>query len=352
MNRRTGPALALLVLCLSTANSFASQCDGAGVSATQAAVQAQCCPARRHGAYVSCAAHIARTAIRAHVLSPACKHRILRAQCAVPTTTTAASTTTTSSPVTTTSTVVATTTTFTATTSTTTTTDDGPHKGTTSTTTLPPPSTTSTSSTTSTLPQASTTTAPPTTTTLPPPLFTGTTTTLPVTQEICGNCIDDDGDGVTDFEDPACCAQTLPLAVQRMVLKPLGLHVHGHRLKMKARYAVPAPALFDPAAQDTTLQIADAQGELFCQTITANHWMHPRRPLYRFKDKQGRFAGGLKKGRFKVKRNGMVLFRTRGKQVALRPTDGDTIVVTVRVGTQCARETMSLRTAKTALVFP
>ena len=155
-----------------------------------------------------------------------------------------------------------------------------------------------------------------------------------------------------DYEDPDCCAQGLPLAVKRMVLKPMGLHVHGNRLKVKARYAASASALFDPTAQDTTLQISDANGELFCQTIAAAHWKHPHRRLYRFKDKTGLFAGGLKRGRFKVNRNGSVMFRTRGKKVELRATGGDNVLVTVRVGNQCARERMNLRTTKKALVFP
>ncbi len=170
--------------------------------------------------------------------------------------------------------------------------------------------------------------------------------------EICGNCIDDDGNGLTDYEDPACCAETLPLAVKRMVLKPLGIHVHGNRLKVKARYAVASPTLFDPITQDTTLQISDAKGQLFCQTVAAANWKHPHRRLYRFRDKKGLFAGGLKKGRFKVKRNGAVMFRTRGKKVNLRAIDGNSVLVTVRVGNQCARETMNLRTTKKALVFP
>jgi len=121
---------------------------------------------------------------------------------------------------------------------------------------------------------------------------------------------------------------------------------------VKARYAVSTPTLFDPVSQDTTVQISDASGELFCQTIAAPHWKHPQARLYRFRDKAGLFAGGLKQGRFKVKRNGGVMFRTRGKNVELRSTDGDKVLVTVRVGNQCAHETMSLRTTKKALVFP
>ncbi len=171
-------------------------------------------------------------------------------------------------------------------------------------------------------------------------------------RETCGNCIDDDGDGLVDYEDPDCCREAGALVVERMTLEPAGLERRGNRLAMKARYATSVPPLFDPLAQDTTLQLSDAHGPLFCQTIARAHWKRAHRRRYRFKDGRGRFAGGLEKGRFKVKRNGSVLFRAHGKNVILRATDGDDILVTVRVGNQCTRATMSLRTTKKALRFP
>src|SRR5438876_2084675 len=170
--------------------------------------------------------------------------------------------------------------------------------------------------------------------------------------EMCGNCIDDDGDGLVDYEDADCCSQAGALVIERMTLEPAGLKLRGNRLAMKARYATSVPPLFDPVAQDTTLQMSDAHGPLFCQTIARAHWKHPHRRRYRFEDRRGRFAGGPEKGRFKVKRNGSRLFRGHGKHVTLRATDGADILVTVRVGDRCTRATMSLRTTRKALRFP
>ena len=169
-------------------------------------------------------------------------------------------------------------------------------------------------------------------------------------REVCGNCIDDDGNGLTDYEDPACCAAEMPLAVKRMLLKSIAAKLRGNRLRLKARYATGAQ--FDPTTQDTTIQIADAGGEVFCQTVAASHWKRSHKRVYSFKDKRGAFAGGLAGGRFKARRNGVVRFRTRGRKVVLRPIDGDRVLVTLRVGNQCARETMTLRTAKKGLDFP
>jgi hypothetical protein len=38
--------------------------------------------------------------------------------------------------------------------------------------------------------------------------------------EICGNCVDDDGNGLTDFEDPACCPFTFESTVTSGRLVP------------------------------------------------------------------------------------------------------------------------------------
>jgi hypothetical protein len=157
---------------------------------------------------------------------------------------------------------------------------------------------------------------------------------------------------LVDFEDPQCCARTVPLAVKRMIIGALGLHVHGSRLRMNGRYTLPASALFDPTTQDTTIQIAAATGELFCQTIAAGQWRHPHGRLYRFRDQRGLPASGLGKGLFRTDGSGIVRFRARGRTFELPPTGGNHIVVTVRVGNECARETMNLRTTRKTLLFP
>src|SRR5207249_710401 len=46
-----------------------------------------------------------------------------------------------------------------------------------------------------------------------------TTTTLAPT-EVCGNCADDDGNGLTDDEDPACCANPAAMQVKKVLIVP------------------------------------------------------------------------------------------------------------------------------------
>jgi hypothetical protein len=169
--------------------------------------------------------------------------------------------------------------------------------------------------------------------------------------EVCGDCLDNDGDGLVDYEDPDCCAQMNPLVVRRLMLRRPGARPHGKRLRLKSVYADAMPAGFDPLRNDTSIQISDRRGQLLCKTIAAHHWMK-RRKGFKFWDMNGSFAGGLSDGRFMVKRSGRILFRSQGKKIQLRSIDGTTLRVTVRHGNRCTQSSMALHERKNALVFP
>src|SRR5437763_11734799 len=101
MGTRIGDALflAFAVLLGASERGFAAACNGRGVPEALAAAQAQCCPARNHGAYVSCAAHVTNELVKQGKLQASCKSLIFKAGCpaATTTTTTAAPRTTTTS---------------------------------------------------------------------------------------------------------------------------------------------------------------------------------------------------------------------------------------------------------------
>src|SRR5262249_47362494 len=44
-----------------------------------------------------------------------------------------------------------------------------------------------------------------------------TSSTTTVALEICGNCTDDDHDGLTDLEDPACCSNAGTMQIEQRV---------------------------------------------------------------------------------------------------------------------------------------
>jgi hypothetical protein len=156
--------------------------------------------------------------------------------------------------------------------------------------------------------------------------------------EVCGDCRDNDGDGLTDYEDADCCAGVSDLETTFLRLRLDGKD-RSDRLRLKGTYA--AGAGVDPQAGDTTLQLSDATGALFCATVEAGGW-RARRGGYAFKDRRGTFADGLKDGHLTVKRDG-VDFQTRGPVPDLRGPVGSDVRITVRVGDQCAHGTTALR---------
>jgi hypothetical protein len=189
---------------------------------------------------------------------------------------------------------------------------------------------------------------------------------VPPVPEICGDCIDNDGDGLVDYEDRECCPQPVGLGVKHLLLQPRRL------LRLTAAFPAPVPAAVDPLTEDTSLQMSDGTGPLFCTTIAAGHWRRPSRRgtfvrpgdglhlggsgrapgVFTFRDLRASFAGGLRQGRVVTTAGGRVSFRTHGRTLGLRDLDGGAVRVTLRTGDQCAQSTNALRTRKSARVFP
>ena len=176
--------------------------------------------------------------------------------------------------------------------------------------------------------------------------------------ELCNNCLDDDGDGHVDYEDADCCDATTPLALRRLKVrtKPGGAKT---RLRLKARYAAQAPDAFDPSTLGSTLLLRDDDGLLYCHAIPfKSDPTRARFGIFKFKDKTGELADGLRRARFKIRRklDGRVSFRAKGKKMSLRDVSGSQVLVTLRVGAQCTQATASLRTKRARvgqrLVYP
>jgi len=213
--------------------------------------------------------------------------------------------------------------------------------GVTTTTTTTLPSTTSTTlvttTTSTTIPPSTTsTTVPPTTTsTTVPPSTTSTTTTtssssstssstssssssststtsstLPPPEE-CGNCLDDDGDGLTDFEDADCC-ETPPgtLTVERLTLLPIGAV---SRIELAASSLPAVPSLV-PSTQTLIVQLApDDATPILCASVDALHF-RTKRDRATFVDRSGGVpsARGITNARLQRLGTGLLRLTLRG----------------------------------------
>jgi hypothetical protein len=169
--------------------------------------------------------------------------------------------------------------------------------------------------------------------------------------EVCGDCIDNDFDGLVDYEDSDCCAEQMTLGLKKVTLGTKAPRSRGNGLRMKARSLRGNRGVFNPLRDDTTLQIKDESGQLFCTTVVSKYWKKKGKS-FRFRDKKGSFAGGLKKGRFKVKKNGQIVFRTSGRKMTLRAPSKRQINLTLRVGDSCWQAPTTLRQRKSRLVAP
>jgi len=182
------------------------------------------------------------------------------------------------------------------------------------------------------------------------------TTACPL--EICGNCIDDDGDGLVDYEDSDCCDNTTSLVIRKMSLRTKP-QASKNRLRLKTQYAPKAPTGFDPGLQGTQLQVRDSEGTLLCQKIPfKSDSASTRKGVFKFKDKTGKMASGIRRAKFKIqkKHSNRIMFRTKGKKMSFREPVGSDITVTLAVGNQCTTQNASLRSRKgikngRALVF-
>jgi cysteine-rich repeat protein len=187
------------------------------------------------------------------------------------------------------------------------------------------------------------------------------------TAEICGNCIDDDGNGLTDFEDPACCdgPQAFLGTLRKSNLKPRGASQSFLRIKSNLATSGFMPM---PMNNDVFLQMRDSNGtEILCAKIPKGAMMMKgHKKVWKFwwdrKNKQ-RIASAQNIDDMKVaiKKNGTIKYAAYGKHVNVATPDAGSIMITVgfrdpAVGdstNQCSSVTQPYRPAKKgALRFP
>jgi hypothetical protein len=212
-----------------------------------------------------------------------------------------------------------------------------------------------TTTTTTTLAGSTSTSTSLTTTTVSPGSTTSTTSQV---AEICGNCVDDDHNNLTDFEDPACCStQRFAMALRRGRIRPKGQR---SRLRLGAGLATDGLP-FELMKDDVFLQIRPAQGtDILCAKVPAAKFMRMH-GAFKFWDQKHTVesAQGLDDMAITV-RGGSVRFRTLGKRVRFKAPPAGNLQVTVafhniagEVADRCSATTAAFRTGRgKALISP
>jgi len=145
--------------------------------------------------------------------------------------------------------------------------------------------------------------------------------------EICDNCIDDDGNGLTDFEDPACSGQAGTLTLEEGRLRPSG---DATRLDLHTVLAGSGLGV-NPLADDVILQIRPENGtDVLCARMPAASFVKHRR-LFKFTDPKHAVASaqGLDDVKIQVQANGSVRLRAGGKRAQMICPDAGALQITV-----------------------
>ena len=171
----------------------------------------------------------------------------------------------------------------------------------------------------------------------------------PAPHEICGNCIDDDLNGLVDFEDPACCAAPVAgrLAKARLKARPNG------RTLLRLRGSLGGKELaVSPTTEDVFLQVRAQPGaELLCAEVPAGRFKRLRH-AFRFRDRTHVVPSARSLDLLRLHRGpqGTLHARALGRAMSLDMPHPGTVQVTIGfadpAAKQCAVMTGPLRSAR------
>jgi hypothetical protein len=187
---------------------------------------------------------------------------------------------------------------------------------------------------------------------------------VPTGPEICGDCIDNDCNGLTDFEDPACCAPQSPMTVSKASIRPRGKHGTKSRLLVRSSLGASCEEVFQgPITQERDLvevQLRETDQELLCARIPADKFMKMGKMKTSFWDLglSCTCADTIRDTAFTC-HHGTERFYTASDQATFAVPSTNTVRITVGLRDKlsqsknfCSTVEQPFRTKKNALVFP
>jgi hypothetical protein len=151
--------------------------------------------------------------------------------------------------------------------------------------------------------------APITTTT------TSSTTTTTLDGEACDNCIDDDGDGLVDLDDPACCGAGA-IGTRKLKLRVIPKNGLVHYVQLQGLLDTKLPGKL---ADDIVLQLSQPGiGTLVCARFPLDKLFN-RKASHRFDDRKRTVdsAEGFQRSELAKAKGNATNVRARGKLVDL-----------------------------------
>ena len=182
--------------------------------------------------------------------------------------------------------------------------------------------------------------------------------------EDCTNCVDDNGNGLVDYEDPECCSGTQEFAatLRKARMRPKG----SDQSFLRIRSALGSNIGVNPMANQVTVQIRQQNGpQVLCARVPVGAMMKMHHgKVFKFwyaKNQKVVTAEGIDDLKIRFKKNGQARFGTQGKRVQFTTPNAGSMQVIVgfhdpTVGNQgnvCSAFVQAFRTGKKgALLAP
>jgi len=148
--------------------------------------------------------------------------------------------------------------------------------------------------------------------------------------EVCGNCMDDDDDGLVDFEDDDCCAglQALSANVTRAAIKPRT--ASNSFLRLRSTLASAGTLVVDPSEDDVFLQIRESPGgEVLCAWAPNDMFMRMNKGRVFKYWGAVESAQGVEDMKVVLRKNGQVRYRAFGRKARFGMPTNNVLQVTV-----------------------
>ncbi len=195
----------------------------------------------------------------------------------------------------------------------------------------------------------------PTATPSPTPTATpGPTQTPAPTGEICGNCLDDDGDGKADVADEECSG--VPLEIRRGVIKQ-PIRDDRDRIVIRGSFDEPETA-FDPIAVGASVSLFEGDRLVACYAMPPGEGWKTNRRATRWVFRDARDDGHADPDaneRLRLrKRRGRIRVDARIKEIEIDAPSGGELTAAVTVGAHVTEATQTWRRLPTGrrLVTP
>jgi hypothetical protein len=141
--------------------------------------------------------------------------------------------------------------------------------------------------------------------------------------EVCGNCQDDDGDGLLDLLDPDCPASSFTL--QKGVLTLGQPEPEDDKVTLRGTLTV-TPTLLNPPVDGATLSFVDADGPIACFLFPSGAgWTTKAGPQWTFQTRELKLKFNARQGTFAL--------TVKVKEAALHDPDAGSISTMLQLGT-------------------